>query len=385
MVFELTDSGDRSINRRADTALSTSVEQWQGVSGLNKLNAGMVAAQTTIDQHFGSLQIFEAPARQAVNPPPQLSSTLFSGEYDSPVKLNVQITNVPEVSPAVDSKEWIHHVDAAFSVGASAVKPIEQWLAKPNAINDALIGIGPALDNAVNYYSYTQTDRVAADAQSVFNSARTALENIESTLDRPLTPTERANFAGSVMPLLFFEGNMKEPMHPETVQQLGLNGLKESELSELGILRITRRAGKGGDWPVINERPTPDVVQQASSDGCIAAIGEMLSEGKLKQADIYPEVRTIPERLPKVLGSGWDGRFILPTNEAFNELIGRGKPWGAELRSQFAQKVSMGHMVVVDGIDDAGKVMIRDPQHATRYEMTRDAFMENWSGRTVWR
>jgi hypothetical protein len=305
-----------------------------------------------------------------------------NGEYDSSVKLNVQITNVPEVSESVKPEEVLQHLNRAFEAGAQAVRPIEKFMTQPNAVTDSLVGVGPILDNAVNYYANTPSDQVGRDIQKTLEFAGEALEN---TLGRALTPDERANIAGAAMPMFFFQGNVKEPIHPETVQQLGLNGLKETELSELGILRITRKAGKGGDWPVINERPSPDVVRQPTPDGCVAAVGEMLSDGKFKQAEIFPEVGTIPERLPQILGTEWDGRFIRATEEALDELNRRGKPWGAELRSEFSQKVRMGHMVVVDGIDEAGNVMIRDPQDATKYEMTRDAFLKNWSGRTVWR
>jgi filamentous hemagglutinin len=43
------------------------------------------------------------------------------------------------------------------------------------------------------------------------------------------------------------------------------------------------------------------------------------------------------------------------------------------------------HMVVVDGLDDAGRVMIRDPWGTgTRYRMNWDDFTKHWIGDTVW-
>ncbi len=38
---------------------------------------------------------------------------------------------------------------------------------------------------------------------------------------------------------------------------------------------------------------------------------------------------------------------------------------------------------VVDGLGDANNVMIRDPQHGTRYEMTKEAFLKHWSDRAI--
>ena len=61
---------------------------------------------------YGSIYRFEGQASvfhalegpgQAADPPPPLSDTLKQDPYDSPVKLNVQITNVPEVPQPVEN------------------------------------------------------------------------------------------------------------------------------------------------------------------------------------------------------------------------------------------------------------------------------------------
>ncbi|MBA3991986.1 MAG: hypothetical protein C0469_00570 [Cyanobacteria bacterium DS2.3.42] len=338
-----------------------------------KISAGSVAPKTNV---------FEHPSKHALESMPPVSSVLDTPPYGSAIKLNVQITNVPEVSDSIKPQELMHYADVAFEAGAQAVRPVEKYMAQPNAVNDSLVGIGPVLDNAVNYYANTAADQVGRDIQAALGFAGETLEN---ALSHALTPEERAKDAGTVMPLFFFESNVKEPIHPETVQQLGLDGLQESELSELGILRITRKAGKGGDWPVLNERPSPDVVRQATPEGCVAAVGEMLSEGRFVQSELFPEVRTIPEELARKLGPEWISKFVNDKESAFGELQRRGKAWGAELHDTFFHRIKMGHMVVVDGIDEVGNVVIRDPQDATRYEMTRQDFMEYWTARGVWR
>jgi hypothetical protein len=44
------------------------------------------------------------------------------------------------------------------------------------------------------------------------------------------------------------------------------------------------------------------------------------------------------------------------------------------------------HVVVVDGINQAGNVMIRDPWEGTKYEMPFKYFVnEVWTGRAVYR
>jgi hypothetical protein len=39
--------------------------------------------------------------------------------------------------------------------------------------------------------------------------------------------------------------------------------------------------------------------------------------------------------------------------------------------------------VAVDGWNELGQIMIRDPAKGTRYEMTETAFLELWDGRSV--
>ena len=111
----------------------------------------------------------------------------------------------------------------------------------------------------------------------------------------------------------------------------------------------------------------------------------MLSKGALKQSVLIAKAGTVPENLVDLLGSQWKGGFIPEANaeRALNILLRTGKSWGAELRDEFYHRVNMGHMVVVDGIDAVGNIVIRDPQHATKYEMTRSDFMKHWSNRAI--
>ncbi|MCC7532119.1 MAG: hypothetical protein IT342_26685 [Candidatus Melainabacteria bacterium] len=184
-------------------------------------------------------KVSEKPAKQAVEPMPSLSPILSEGPYNSTVKLNVQITNVPEVSEGVKPEELLQYSDTTFEAGAQTVRPIENWLATPNAITDSLLQIGPALDNAVNYYANTSANQVATDAQAAVDYVGQVLGG---TLDYALTPDERAKAAGTMMPMFFLEGNVNEPIHPETAQQLGLKDLSEAELTSVGIRRVVQDA-----------------------------------------------------------------------------------------------------------------------------------------------
>lgn len=238
--------------------------------------------------------------------------------------------------------------------------------------------MGPILDTSVNYYANTSVDQVLHDVQGAAVSTGDA---VNQTLSYSMKPEQRGAMAGVLMPFFVSDG-ITAPT-AQKVEQVSSKELAESELSE--IRKILQRAGKGGDWPVLNERAAADCVLQFRGDGCVAAVGEMLSEGRLNQVELFEKVRTIPELLAKELGPEWRCKFVADCESAFNELIRSGKSWGAELKDEFRLRVNMGHMVVVDGLDEAGNIMIRDPQHATRYEMTREDFIKHWTGRAVYR
>ena len=58
------------------------------------------------------------------------------------------------------------------------------------------------------------------------------------------------------------------------------------------------------------------------------------------------------------------------------KLLRQNRPFGAELKTHEA----MAHTVVVDGINEAGNICIRDPLKGTEYEMLRNTFIKIWSG-----
>lgn len=182
----------------------------------------------------GGAKVSEKPAKQAVEQIPSLSPILSEGPYNSTVKLNVQITNVPELSEGVKPEEALQHLDRVFEAGAQSVRPIKEWMATPNAVSDALVSIGSALDNAVVYYANTSEDQFKQDTTVLLDQAVDALGETFSYLH---TSQERARVAGNLMPMFFFEGNAREPVNPQTVDQMGLDSMNESELIALGIRR----------------------------------------------------------------------------------------------------------------------------------------------------
>ena len=148
-------------------------------------------------------RVIEKAATQATEQIPPVPDAIKNAPDASPVVLNIQITNVPEVSKGVAPQQWLQQIDSTFAAGAQAVKPIEQWMATQNAVNKALLGIGPALDNAVNYYADTPVDQVVSDVQGLLSTAGDALDR---TFSFAHTPKERAKTAGEIIPLVFTDG-----------------------------------------------------------------------------------------------------------------------------------------------------------------------------------
>jgi len=68
-------------------------------------------------------------------------------------------------------------------------------------------------------------------------------------------------------------------------------------------------------------------------------------------------------------------------SELFETLNNTGS-WAAVLWEVGA---GIGQMVLVDGLDEAGYVLIRDPWDGTRYRMTREDFLKYWTTQAVFR
>jgi hypothetical protein len=168
-------------------------------------------------------KVFEKSAKQAMEPIPAVSPVLSEGPYNSTVKLNVQITNVPEVSEGIKPEELLQYTDTMMQSGAQAVRQIERHMTEPNAINNDMANIAA-------HFSQSPY-QLNKDAQTLFGA-------VVDQIDHPMTADDRAKAAGNLMPMFFFEGNAAEPVHPETVQQLALESMSESELLALGIRRV---------------------------------------------------------------------------------------------------------------------------------------------------
>lgn len=151
-------------------------------------------------------------------------------------------------------------------------------------------------------------------------------------------------------------------------------------------------SGAGGKWKVIDETGDSTVIQQRDTISCGLACAEML----LKYLGIYDvdqefiaSVTGTPVRVCDLAQAinqldydksrQWEGGGLdIPgANDAelLSVLMSTGI-WIAELREL---GVRLGHLVVVNGYDINGRLLILDPWQQTRYKMDEETFLQYWT------
>ncbi len=134
---------------------------------------------------------------------------------------------------------------------------------------------------------------------------------------------------------------------------------------------------------------------QCHKNACVAAVGEMLSEGKTDQQTFVRrlELHMHPEQrgkqaplglkaLSKELGSDWEFKSIDKNTDVkslLDNLLSRRHPFGVTFKAFGVDA----HAVVVDRMNEAGRLVIRDPGDGKIYQMTRNEFEEHWTGLAV--
>jgi hypothetical protein len=220
----------------------------------------------------GKTKIHEHPAKQALEPIPELSPTMREAPFDSSVKANVQITNVPEVSEAVTEEVLGKYAEAVLENAADAVRQIENHLMTPNAINSDFQKLGQWAVGMPGHFAQS-ADQLNKDVQAIIDSTA-------AQIDKPLEPEDRAKMAGTILPIFFFEGG-SEPINPETINQMGLEGLSEAELKALGIEKRVEFAEEriAGNRSVLEEKDIVNPVDRnATTEKKLAQLRELSEE-----------------------------------------------------------------------------------------------------------
>lgn len=270
---------------------------------------------------------------------------------------------------------------------------VVRFLAQPDAINKPLFKVIEETVGALATNSSAVNDKLEELGRGILSTSNDYSQ---------LTDKGKGKIIGEVMfAMVDPEIPGENPLLAAKTESLSQSGSEASQIG--GLKRIDdlehdslSMAGSRGEWPTINERPSPDVVQQVHPNACVAAVGEMLSEGRLTQEHLLEKFKEyfVPQLLeknkyptadlkwlPKELGDNWLFDFIDPeTNwHDFEILLAAREPWAAELR----EPGKTAHLVVVDGTNSLGHIEIRDPANATRYEMTQPDFLALWCGRSV--
>lgn len=173
--------------------------------------------------------VYSLEASQAAKKLDPISPALTEGNYQESVKLNVQVTNVPEVSVGVKPEDLLGFTNAVLDAGAKAVRPVEGHLAKPNAINSDLWNLPGGVAKAIWHFSQSP-EQLNKDTAVVTNK-------VIETIDKPMMPQQRAVAAGLLLPIFFFEGG-QAPIESKAAQQMKLDQMTAHQLKKLGIERI---------------------------------------------------------------------------------------------------------------------------------------------------
>jgi hypothetical protein len=120
-----------------------------------------------------------------------------------------------------------------------------------------------------------------------------------------------------------------------------------------------------------------------TKDSCVSACGEMLSEGRLKQIDLIRKLGAPVSilELGAALGPEWFSNYVNPLT-SFDIAMRNGK-WSATFFDRLA--FGLPHAVIVEGVTEAGTVLVTDPWEASTYEMTKENFLLHWNGGAAFR
>ncbi|MBN8561668.1 MAG: hypothetical protein J0L70_14145 [Leptolyngbya sp. UWPOB_LEPTO1] len=169
--------------------------------------------------------------------------------------------------------------------------------------------------------------------------------------------------------------------------------------------------GAGGRWIVLNEQDDPTVIQQFNRDACAAACGEIVLRDRniqINQREIAAIAGGVPMDLEdladalnstRTLTGQWRGIAVTIPGASDEELLQTLSQTGSWIAGFWEDEQPIGHAVVVDGFDQNGYLLIRDPwgcdffdvsqsrtlqsKYGCRYKMGVQAFLEVWSRKAV--
>lgn len=162
--------------------------------------------------------------------------------------------------------------------------------------------------------------------------------------------------------------------------------------------------GAGGSWQVVDECADRTVVKQFHQDACAAACGEILLKNRgvlsWQQQEIARlsggvpmEVTVLAITLNQIsqLPGSWIGGVIGIDGATDEELLDVLHGTGLWAAGFWEDGLPLGHMVVVQGQNDIGQLLIQDPwginersRRGARYKMEVEEFLRVWSRQAVY-
>jgi hypothetical protein len=244
--------------------------------------------QDKADQAYGRGHYFlhERPASQAVEPMPPILDSLKQSPHDSDTKLNIQITPVPEVSKPMVGEDVVQYFSHTMQAGAdtsreSTMQVIDHY-AHPDVVNGDLLKAGAALYNL--------------DFLKVADFAMQAAAKIGEQIDQPLTPEQRSQMTGSMLPFFTVGG---KPLDSKAAKAMNLEKLTDEELKARGIERkIEQAASKPHEIPELT--PEQKAVFQDSEKGSM-----LVNDGGLKAHEGIDGAHTIRKHV------GWTDEQLI--------------------------------------------------------------------------
>lgn len=254
---------------------------------------GLEQAQTNANGK--PYKTFTQPALMSPTKIDPISPELTQGAYQSSVKLNIQISQIPEVPQPVSAQDALQYTSTVMAAGAAAVQQTEKHLTEPNAVNN---DIKAALEHFSRSPNQTNSDLT------------TAFAGLMERLDKALTPEQRAEMAGTILPMFFFAGD-KEPIHPRVASGMGIDKMSATELRALSIERTNTLAREtvGEVNPHVYENPSELVRQR------ISAISAALPPQTKEQINLSLAVAVAEDAAGK-------RSFLIGTSERYGYLRG---------------------------------------------------------------
>jgi ABC-type bacteriocin/lantibiotic exporter with double-glycine peptidase domain len=136
------------------------------------------------------------------------------------------------------------------------------------------------------------------------------------------------------------------------------------------------KSGAGGYWKRTDEKFDAEIVKQLSAASCVSAVGEMLARSfgiEIAQEKIFKKLgnwsnsRELARFLNSVDETGkWLGGHPDNVLKYLTFLLKKRAPFGAIFR----EKNPRGHAVLIEGLDEKGLVIVKDPFDQTAYKMS---------------